>query len=106
VSGVTYAVLATYSWSLAGAGGGGGSGGGDWADTLARFVGARWTSALLAVVLAGVGIAHIVKAVRERYARHLEASQGAMRIIHPIAKTGLIARGAVFLILVRTAVQS
>lgn len=99
VSGVTYAVLATYSWSLARAGGGGGSGGGDWAETLAGFVGAQWTSAILGAVLAVVGIAHIVKAVRERYARHLDASDNAMRIIHPIAKTGLIARGAVFLIL-------
>lgn len=99
VSGVTYAVLASYSWSLAGAGGSGGSGGGGWADTLAGFVGAQWASAVLAAVLAGVGIAHIVKAVGERYARYLEASRGAMRIIHPIAKTGLIARGVVFLIL-------
>ncbi|MCT7378181.1 DUF1206 domain-containing protein [Chelativorans salis] len=96
VSGLVYAALASYTLSLAG---GGGSSGGGWAATLAAFVGARWVSAILALALAGAGMAHIIKAVQERYARYLKADAGAMKIIHPVAKTGLVARGLVFLIL-------
>ncbi|MGF7159140.1 hypothetical protein FHS85_000750 [Rhodoligotrophos appendicifer] len=101
VSGVTYAALALYAWSsVRGDGGGGGSdGGGGVAEYLAGFVGARWVSGGLALILAGVGIAHIAKAVRERYAKYIEAGPDAMRYIHPVAKTGLVARGIVFLIL-------
>ena len=54
---------------------------------------------MIAVILIVVGIAHMAKALREKYARHIDASPRAMRLIHPIAKTGLIARGAVFLTL-------
>jgi hypothetical protein len=97
VSAVIYAALASYTWSLA-LGAGGGSGGG-WAEILSGFVGARWVSAGLALALAGAGIAHVIKAVRERYAQYLQADANAMKIIHPVAKAGLIARGAVFLVL-------
>lgn len=97
VSGLTYLTLAAYAWSLARGSGAGGKGGG-FAETLAGFVGSRWASALLALVLAGAGIAHIVKALREKYARYLDAGPSAMRAIHPIAKTGLVARGIVFLV--------
>jgi len=98
ISGITYAALASYTWSLARGAGSGGSGGG-WADTLASFVGARWVSAGLALALAGAGIAHVMKALRERYARYLEADEKTMKVINPIAKAGLIARGLVFLVL-------
>lgn len=97
VSGLTYLTLAAYAWSLA-RGGAGGQGGGGFAESLAGFVGSRWASAILALALAGAGIAHILKALREKYARYIEASPGAMRTIHPIAKTGLTARGVVFLV--------
>lgn len=97
VSGVIYAALASYTWSLARGGGGGGSG--DWANMLAGLVGARWVAAGLALALASAGLAHIVKAVRERYTRYIDTDQSKMKIIHPVAKTGLIARGVVFLVL-------
>jgi hypothetical protein len=48
VSGIVYATLASYSWSLA-SGGGGGDNGEGWAEMLASFVGARWVAAGLAV---------------------------------------------------------
>ena len=97
VSGITYGLLASYSWSLAsGDDGGGGTG---WADTLASIVGGRWVAAALAIALAGAGVAHVIKAIRKRYARHIEADDNTMSVIHPIAKTGLIARGTVFLVL-------
>lgn len=95
-SAVVYLTLAAYAWSLHG-GGSGASEGGGFADTLAGFVGSRWAAALIAATLAVVGIAHAVKALRETYAKHIDASPGAMQFIHPVAKTGLIARGAVFL---------
>lgn len=98
VSGLTYAALASYTWSLSRGSSGGGRGGG-WAETLSGFVGSRWVAAGLALALAGAGIAHVLKAVRERYARYLDADREKMSIIHPIAKTGLIARGVVFLVL-------
>ncbi|HET9962191.1 MAG TPA: DUF1206 domain-containing protein [Nitrospiraceae bacterium] len=99
VSGLIYAGLASYTWSLAlGASRQGGGNSGEWAQMLAGFVGGRWIAAGLALALAGVGTAHIVKAVRERYAKYLDADDRAMKAIHPIAKTGLIARGAVFLV--------
>lgn len=100
VSGITYGVLASYSLSLAGVGGVENRGGeGGWADTLAGFVGARWVAAALAIALAGVGVAHLIKAVGKRYARYINADDETMRVIHPIARTGLIARGIIFLVL-------
>ena len=42
-------------------------------------------------MLAGVAIAHVAKAVRGKYADHMDAGSHAMTIIHPIAMTGLIA---------------
>lgn len=100
VSGITYGIFASYSWSLV-SGGGGGSGGGDggWAEALASLVGARWVAGALAIALAGAGVAHVIKAISERYVRYIDAGDDTMRIIHPIAKTGLIARGIVFMVL-------
>ena len=97
-SGLVYLTLAFYAWSLRRGAAGSGEGGG-FAEGLAGFVGSRWAAALLAAGFVAVGIAHIVKALREKYADHMEADRAEMRFIHPIAKTGLIARGAVFLVI-------
>jgi hypothetical protein len=96
VSAAVYLTLAAYAWSLRG-GASNGSEGGGFAETLSGFVGGRLTAALIAAALAAVGIAHVVKALREKYAKYIEANPHAMRYIHPVAKTGLIARGSVFL---------
>jgi len=97
VSGVTYVILATYAWSLTHGQSGGDVGG--WAETLAGLVGSRFVAAVLGLALAGTGVAHIIKAMRERYDRYIEADRQTMKVIHPIAKAGLIARGLVFLVL-------
>jgi hypothetical protein len=97
VSGLVYLTLSFYTWSLMRGTAEGGEGGG-FAEWLAGFIGSRWAAAMLAVAFAAVGIAHVVKAMSEKYADHLEADQAKMRFIHPIAKTGLIARGVVFLV--------
>lgn len=96
-SGVTYLTLAFYAFSLRRGASEDDSGG--FAEMLTAVAGARWAATGLAIVLAGVGIAHFVKAVQERYEDHFEAGEKAMRFIHPVAKTGLIARGTVFLVL-------
>lgn len=99
-SAVTYAVLALYTYGLwSGGGGSGGGGDGNVATTIAGFIGSRAVALLLTLVLVGVGIAHIVKAVKKGYAKHFQAPPRAMKAIHPIARTGLVARGLVFLIL-------
>ncbi|MGE0766602.1 MAG: DUF1206 domain-containing protein [Hyphomicrobiaceae bacterium] len=96
-SGVAYGTLASYAVSLMRGADDGGSGG-EWAAALTGFVGERLVAGALAAVLVGVGIAHFMKAWRERYVRYLEADYDKMRIIHPIAKVGLCARGIVFLV--------
>jgi hypothetical protein len=98
-SGLTYATLASYALSLSLGTGGGGGGGGGWSETLAAFIGGKWTAALLAIALAAVGVAHLLKAYSEKYAPHLDADEKTMQFLHPLAKTGLTARGLVFLIL-------
>lgn len=97
-SAVAYITLAIYAFSLQQGQRQEGEGGAGVADTLAGFIGSRWAALALAVIFTGVGVAHLVKAIREKYARHLDADDRAMRFIHPIAKTGLIARGGIFLV--------
>ena len=88
-----------YGPSVGAYGGSGGGGDGNVATTIAGFIGSRAVALLLTLVLVGVGIAHIVKAVKKGYAKHFQAPPRAMKAIHPIARTGLVARGLVFLIL-------
>lgn len=98
VSGITYLTLAFYTFSRA-RGAGSEGGGGGFADTVAGFIGSSITSAILAAVLAGAGVAHVVKAWRRGYRKHIEADEAKFRLIDPIARTGLVARGAVFFVL-------
>lgn len=100
-SAVTYTFLAIYALSLvAFSGAGGGEGGGaSPARIMAGFVGSRPVSLGLAVIFAGVAIAHWVKAWKRKYAEHLNASDAVMIYVHPISIAGLTARGTVFAIL-------
>jgi hypothetical protein len=96
-SSAVYLTLAAYAWSLRRQASQASDSGG-FAAMLSSFVGSRWAAAMIAFVLAVVGIAHVVKAWRGTYERYIQANPHTMRYIHPIAKTGLIARGSVFLI--------
>lgn len=104
-SGVTYAALAVYAFSLwwgsgaFGSGGGGGSGSGEVAKALARWVGAQYAAYAIGIVLLVVGGAHIWKAVKRKYRDNLAADRTTMRAIDPVAVAGLVARGIIFLIL-------
>ena len=93
-SGITYGVLAFYTYSLWR--GSSNADDGDFAHVLARFVGAQATALVLAAVFAIVGGAHIVKAIRRKYRNHISADRQMMRYVDPIAMAGLSARGAIF----------
>jgi Domain of Unknown Function (DUF1206) len=103
VSAFTYGALCLYALSLLGvfSSGTGGSGGGgsSFAQTLNEIVGAGFVTFGLGVVFAGVAIAHFWKAFKQKYEKHLDASDDEMRLIHPIAMVGLVGRGAVFAVL-------
>lgn len=96
----TYALLTLYTFSLWwGAGGFGsdsGSGGGGFAQWLSGFVGARPAALALAAVFLVVAGAHAWKALTRKYERYIAASPDTMRLIHPVAIGGLLARGVVF----------
>lgn len=95
----SYLVLALYTFGLWRGSGGGESGGGNVATAIAGVIGSQYTAIGLAIIFAGVGIAHIVKAVKKGYQRHFKVSHQVMKAVHPIARIGLTARGLVFLIL-------
>lgn len=99
----TYAILAVYALSLLGvfaAGSGdGGSGGSPAASLLEGVVGQRAVSLILGLIVLGVAGAHVLKAVRQKYADHFDAPAEAMTIIHPVSIAGLLARGFVLAII-------
>lgn len=98
-SGITYATLCVYTWSLydgardAMEGEGGST---PFAQAFAGFVGGSTAATILALVFAGVGLAHFIKALGRRYEKRYDAPAGAMAWVHPIAITGLMARGVIF----------
>ena len=96
----TYVILAVYTFGLwQGSSDDGGSSFGDQiTDALAGFFGSQVVALGLTVVFFGVGAAHIIKAYKRGYARHFEAPPEAMRFIHPVSRTGLVARGLAFIV--------
>lgn len=103
VSAITYGTLCFYALSLlgvfSGSGDGGSSGGTSFAQTINGFVGASVVTLVLGIVFAGIAIAHVWKALTQKYEDHFDASEREMRFIHPVSMVGLIARGAVFAVL-------
>lgn len=95
-SAFTYAVLALYALALVGAAKSSDSGGTSIADTIAGTIGSKPLQLTLCVVFAGAAIAHWFKALTRGYAAHFQASESAMRLVHPVSMAGLIARGTVF----------
>ena len=100
-SGVTYGILAVFTfglWNGSQSDEGGGGGGSQVVDFIVSVVGSQAVAWVLTAVFIGVGVSHIAKAVRKGYARHFEAPARAMDFVHPIARTGLTARGLSFLV--------
>jgi len=100
-SAATYLTLALYALSLAGmsSGSGGGGGGGGVARIVESFVGARIVSLVLALIFGGIAIAHWWKAWKRGYRRYIQADGDVMRIVDPVSRIGLSARGLVFAII-------
>lgn len=99
-SALTHLALAGFAASLlVGARIGGGDRSGEW---LAVAVSANWGPVLtwsLAFVLLGVGAALVVKGARAGFEKHFRCESGMMDRLRPICRVGLVARGAVFMVM-------
>jgi hypothetical protein len=104
-SSVTYVLLALFALGLLisgfkGPGEGGGSGGGGQAqDFLSHLLGwdhSNLVIRLIALIPLGVGIAHIIKGWKASFERYFEADEDVMRVVRPVSRFGLIARGVAF----------
>lgn len=96
---VVYAVLTVYTFSLWWGAASAGGGGGGFARWASGVIGERYAAIAAACIVLGVAVAHTVKAAKRKYRRYFEAPADLMRIIDPVAICGLVARGAVFLII-------
>jgi hypothetical protein len=105
-SSVTYVLLALFALGLLisgfkGPGEGGGSGGGGQAqDFLSHLLGwdhSNLVIRLIALIPLGVGIAHIIKGWKASFERYFEADEDVMRVVRPVSRFGLIARGVAFI---------
>lgn len=101
VSGISYGLLALYVLSLwRGTAASGESGSaGSFATMFASVVGSRIVAYAIAAMFAGAGIAHIWKAAKKGYRRHIQPPPRLAGLLDHVAVTGLGARGTVFLIL-------
>ncbi len=100
-SAVTYLGLAVFSVGLligSRLAGDGGGTGGDWLSALLGQEWSRWAAIIAAAVVAGVGVAHLVKAARAGFEKYLDADAETMRYLSPVCRFGLAARGVVFLV--------
>ena len=101
-SAVTYALLALFALGyLAGRGGGGGGGEGGSRGGAAFLLSQPFGRALLglvALVIVGIGLAHLWKAWRRGYLKRLEMSEAVKRWASPVSRFGLFMRGITFLI--------
>ncbi|GAC1038017.1 DUF1206 domain-containing protein [Pseudomonas sp. No.117] len=100
VGGITYGALAFFALGLlvSGLRQSGGSGG-NTNDFLQLLLSWRYSNLLVyvaALIPLGVGLAHFVKGWKASFERYLEASPEQLRVIRPIGRFGLIARGVAF----------
>lgn len=100
-SGLIYAVLTVYTFSLWWGSGpfGSGSGGGGFAKWVSGVVGARPAAIAGASIMLGVAAAHFIKAAKRKYHDYFDASKKVMAALDPVAIAGLVARGLTFLVL-------
>ncbi len=103
--GLSYAALALFAISLA-RGSRDPSGGGGGADPTGRWLAAVHELGLanlllyaVAAIVAGVGIAHVVKGWRAGFAKYFRSPPEVMTWLKPLGRAGLIARGVTFLII-------
>lgn len=114
-SGVMYVLLAIYAFSLMTLGGGGGGetaaggagGGGQGGDSGAQEATAwlmsqpygPWLVGIAGAIIAGVGVAQLVKAVKAKFEKWLAMPPRKLEKVSPICRTGLAARAVTFWII-------
>lgn len=99
VSAFSYGTLALYAASLLGAlrSQGDGSGmGSEIIDRLNGFFSFQVVPVALAIIFAGMAVAHWWKAFAGTYARYFKADEATMSIIRSVSIVGLTARGVIF----------
>jgi hypothetical protein len=104
VSAVIHVGLAVFAVSLIMGRAGAGSESGDqssqeWTAWLMSQPMGQWLVGLVGITIGVVGIAHLVKAWRARFARRFAMGPDERRVIMPVSRFGLSARGVVFLII-------
>lgn len=97
-SAFTYTALAIFALGLLGVFSGGG-GSNPVVEAMIGFFGTQLVTVGLALIFAGIALAHWWKAITCKYEDHMDASEDAMKLIHPVSVVGLTARGAVFAII-------
>jgi hypothetical protein len=101
VSAVTHLILAYTAAKMAM--NTGSSSGGDSKESLVATMlgwpGGPWIVGLVGLAIAGAGIAHWIKAYREKYKQHFDVDAETMSKLNPICRFGLAARGVAFLII-------
>lgn len=99
-SAVTYSLLALFALGyLVGSGSGNGGGSRGVAAFLLSQPFGRALLGLVALVILGVGLAHLWKAWRRGYMKHLEMSDRVETWASPVCRFGLFMRGVTFLII-------
>lgn len=104
VSAVTHLLLAVFAASLAFGWGSAGGGSGDsgtqsWIAKLMQQPYGVWLVAIVGLSIIGAGIAQIVKGVKVKFEKRLDADESAISWLRPVCRFGLIARGIVFVII-------
>ena len=106
VSAITHTGLAFFALSLvfglgSGQSGGqqSGSGNQEWTAWLLSQPFGQWLVGLVGAAIIGAGIAHFVKAWRAEFEKYFEMSEQERRLITPLSRFGLFARGVAFLLI-------
>jgi len=102
VSAITHLILAFYAGSIAMRQSG--SGGGDsskesWVAQMLGWPAGKYIVGFIGLCIMGAGVAHAVKAHKEKYREVFDVGARKMKTLNPICKFGLYARGLAFLII-------
>ncbi len=99
VSAVTHTLLGIYAVSLlfGAADGGGGSKG--LAAKLMQQPWGHWLVYIVALCIFGAAVAHVIKALKEKYKKYFSMDHQLMEKVNPVIKFGLLSRAVVFTII-------
>jgi Domain of Unknown Function (DUF1206) len=103
-SAATHTLLAVFALSLifgwgSSIGGSGDSGARNWTAWLLQQPFGRWLVGLIGLAIVGAGIAQVIKGYRARFEKYLQMDDAMLEKVSPVCRFGLIARGAVFVII-------